>query len=78
MRIRKNKANTSAMSLPIVFLSKEYFFASSKALLAKPTAPEATGGLVKSNAPMAILKPAPSAPRTFYTNYFNSLPYVLF
>ncbi|RMZ93343.1 hypothetical protein BpHYR1_050534 [Brachionus plicatilis] len=55
----------SAINLPIVFLSRAYFLASSKARLAKPTAPAATGGLVKSKAPMAILNPAPSTPKTF-------------
>ena len=41
------------MGTPKVFLSSEYFVASSKALDAKPTAPAATGGLVMSKAPMA-------------------------
>lgn len=43
-----------------------YFLASSKALHARPTALAATAGLVMSKAPMAILKPAPSAPSRFF------------
>jgi len=48
----------------MVIRSRAYLMASSMARLATPTAPEATGGRVLSKAPMATLKPAPSAPST--------------
>ena len=48
------------MAVPNVFLSSEYLVASSRALLASPTAPAATGGLVKSKALIAVRNPAPS------------------
>mmetsp|Transcript_58163 Transcript_58163/g.161101 ORF Transcript_58163/g.161101 Transcript_58163/m.161101 type:complete len:234 (-) Transcript_58163:322-1023(-) len=53
------------ISAPIVFRSFEYLSASSMARRATPTAPAATGGRVLSNAPIAILKPAPTSPSTF-------------
>ena len=52
------------MGVPMVIRSRAYLMASSMARLATPTAPEATGGRVLSKAPMATLKPAPSAPST--------------
>ena len=56
---------TSQMGLPNVFLSMEYFEASSRALCETPIAPAATGGRVLSKAPMASLKPIPSPANTF-------------
>ena len=56
IKLRK-KLQTIAIGLPMVFLSKEYLIASSSALWARPTAPEATGGRVLSKAPIAILNP---------------------
>ena len=48
------------MGFPIVFLSSEYFEASSSARWDKPTAAAATGGRVLSKAAIAYKKPAPS------------------
>jgi hypothetical protein len=69
---------TSAINLPIVRLSNEYFLASSKARNAKPTAHAATPGLVSSNAPMAILKPTPSLPSKFYDLTKKDKDYVFY
>ncbi len=57
--------HTFMIACPNVDLSMAYLVASSRHRCAKPTAPAATGGLVRSNAPIAILKPAPSAASTF-------------
>ena len=62
----KNCSFTLMIFCPKVVLSMAYFVASSRHLWASPTAPAATGGRVLSNAPMAILKPTPSAPSTFW------------
>jgi hypothetical protein len=51
-----------AMGLPMVLRCSEYAMASSIARRAKPTAPAATAGRVKSNAFIAILKPKPTSP----------------
>ncbi len=50
---------------PNVDLSSAYLVASSRQRCASPTAPDATGGRVRSNAPIAILKPKPSLPNKF-------------
>ena len=54
------------IGVPKVFLSNEYFIDSSSALWARPTAPQATGGRVKSKAAMATRNPCPSLPTTFF------------
>ena len=72
------RIQTSAINLPIVRLSSEYFLASSNARNAKPTAHAATPGLVSSNAPMAILKPTPSLPSKFYDLFTKSQDFFFF
>ncbi|KAH9494281.1 hypothetical protein DERF_014975 [Dermatophagoides farinae] len=67
----------STIGIPNVIRCNEYCVASSNARCAKPTALHATGGLVKSNAPIATINPLPSPPTTFFlgtTTFSNVIP----